>query len=291
MLELRQTKKQKLNLIFAIATTVFTLCACTSMSIEDKQAEDYVKSIRSGESAKQPMDENGLVNLPAMTIPQSSALSPESKAAQRLHRREYWKEWFDILGRDCPTKLADARKEELPGIRACRAEAFKKTRWYRDSMAHYKVEIEEKAIGGIVTDVYTPKAGVATKNHHRVLMHLHGGGHQIGNRWIGYVAASPIAAAGNIKVVSVDYRQWPEAIHPAASEDIEAVYRELLKDYRPENIGIYGCSAGGYWSGQMIPWFEKEGLPRPGAIGIFGSGIGLKGSDSMFPGMIHLGAS
>ena len=270
---------------------LITITACTS--VQDQQSEDYVKSIRGETESKGAtiMDENGMVHLPAITLPQSSALSPESKAAQRLHKEEYWGEWREIQKKDCPIKLHEAKPEELPGIRACRAEAFKKTRWYQDAMARFKVNIEEQTIGGIVTDIYTPQAGIADKNQNRVLIHLHGGGHTGGNRWIGYVAASPIADIGKIKVVSVDYRQWPEAIHPAASDDIVAVYRELLKDYQPENIGLYGCSAGGYWAGQSVPWIERAGLPRPGAVGVFGTGIGIKGSDSMFSGNIHLGAS
>jgi acetyl esterase/lipase len=74
---------------------------------------------------------------------------------------------------------------------------------------------------------------------------------------------------GRIKVVAVDYRLGPENRFPAASEDVTNVYRELLKTYRPENIGIFGCSAGGMLSGQAIPWFLKEHLPLPGAIGVF----------------------
>ena len=82
----------------------------------------------------------------------------------------------------------------------------------------------------------------------------------------------PIAALGRIKVVSLDYRQGPEHRHPAASEDVAAAYRELLKTYRPENIGIYGCSAGGMLAGMSVAWFQRHGLPRPGAVGILCAG-------------------
>src|SRR5262249_4133832 len=44
------------------------------------------------------------------------------------------------------------------------------------------------------------------------------------------------------------------------------------RTYRPENIGIYGCSAGGSLTGQMASWVQSHDLPTPGAIGIFGSG-------------------
>jgi acetyl esterase/lipase len=47
------------------------------------------------------------------------------------------------------------------------------------------------------------------------------------------------------------------------------VYRELLKTYQPGSIGIYGCSAGGLLTAQSVAWLLKEGLPLPGAVGMF----------------------
>ena len=82
----------------------------------------------------------------------------------------------------------------------------------------------------------------------------------------------PVAALGQFKVITVDYRMAPEAVHPAAVEDLEIVYRELLKTYAARNIGIYGCSAGGALTAQAAAWLPAHGLPSPGAIGIFGAG-------------------
>jgi acetyl esterase/lipase len=87
----------------------------------------------------------------------------------------------------------------------------------------------------------------------------------------------PIAALGRIQVVSLDYRQGPEHGHPAASEDVAAAYRELLKTYRPENIGLYGCSAGGMLAGMSVAWFQRQGLPRPGAVGLLCAGAASAG--------------
>jgi epsilon-lactone hydrolase len=95
----------------------------------------------------------------------------------------------------------------------------------------------------------------------------------VGGRWGGQQESIPIAALGKIKVVAVDYRMAPEHRFPAASEDVAAVYAELLKQYRPENIGIYGCSAGAHLSGQAITWFQQHGLPRPGGVGLFGGSL------------------
>src|SRR3546814_12008018 len=75
----------------------------------------------------------------------------------------------------------------------------------------------------------------------------------------------PIAAIGRIKVISVDYRQGPDFTFPAASEDVAAVYRELIMQYDPRNIGIYGCSAGGLLTAQSGAWLIDKKLPLPGA--------------------------
>ena len=136
----------------------------------------------------------------------------------------------------------------------------------------FAVDKDDTSVGGVHAFVYTPKNGIAEPNKSRVLIDLHGGGFR--ECWPGCaeLESIPIAALGRIKVVSVDYRQGPKYHHPAASEDVAAVYRELLKTYRPENVGIYGCSAGGMLTGMSVAWFQRHDLPRPGAIGILCAG-------------------
>jgi hypothetical protein len=77
-------------------------------------------------------------------------------------------------------------------------------------------------------------------------------------------------------------------VFPAASEDVAAVYKDLLKTYRPENIGIYGCSAGGALTAQAEAWFQDKKLPNPGALGIFGSGAVRSGAgESAYVSALH----
>jgi len=85
-------------------------------------------------------------------------------------------------------------------------------------------------------------------------------------------------------VISVDYRMAPEHRFPAASEDVVAVYRELLKVYKPENIGIYGYSAGGVLTSQSVATFLEEGLPLPAAIGMIAGAAGEWEGDLMHIG-------
>jgi epsilon-lactone hydrolase len=150
--------------------------------------------------------------------------------------------------------------------------------------AVFPVEIVSKRIGGVLTDVITPAGGVSQKNRERVLINLHGGGFTVGGGYGGQQESIPIASLGRIAVMSVDYRMAPEYRFPAASEDVAQVYAELLKRYRPQNIGIYGCSAGAYLAGQAVAWFQQHDLPSPGAIGLFGGSliIGQAGDSDVF---------
>ena len=52
-----------------------------------------------------------------------------------------------------------------------------------------------------------------------------------------------------------------------------AVYKELLKTYKPEHIAIYGTSAGAILTGEVAVKIKQLGLPEPAALGIF-SGLG-----------------
>ena len=131
------------------------------------------------------------------------------------------------------------------------------------------LEIEE-----IYTEVFEPEGGVPPENSARVLINLHGGGFSLGARTEGRLESIPVASVARMRVISVDYRQGPEHKFPAASEDVATVYRHLLQQHSPEQIGIFGCSAGGLLTAQSVAWFNAHDLPQPGAIGIFCSGAG-----------------
>lgn len=82
-----------------------------------------------------------------------------------------------------------------------------------------------------------------------------------------------VADLGRIRVISPDYRQAPEYRHPAAIEDVIAVYKHALKTYEPENIGMFGCSAGAMLTAQAITYMLQNNLPTPAAIGLYCAGI------------------
>src|SRR5208282_4623943 len=69
---------------------------------------------------------------------------------------------------------------------------------------------------------------------------------------------------------------------PAAIDDSIAVYKELLKTYKPEHIVIYGTSAGAILTAEVAVKLKQLGLPLPAALGIF-SGMGdfARSGDSM----------
>ena len=147
--------------------------------------------------------------------------------------------------------------------------------------SRFAAEVETREIGGVSTRWLTPAKGVPRKNARRVLMNLHGGAFMWGRRYGSLVESIPIAVTGGFKVVAVHYRLAPEHRFPAASEDAAAVYAELLKDYDADSIGVYGCSAGGVLTAQLIAWLYQSGLPLPGAIGTFcGTGLELGGDSS-----------
>src|SRR3984957_20680131 len=216
---------------------------------------------------------NGSTPLPAMTVPLSGYLTPRAKEV--IITRDAW----GLHGFTSPGVDPNAQLESRDLQASCAAHS----KYIIESRLNqqYPATIEHKTIGGVPTDVVTPKSGIAERNRYRVLINMHGGGF-IGKCPDGLVEAMPIAGTGRIKVITVDYREAPEAKFPAASEDVTAVYRELLKSYAPENIGLYGCSAGGVLTGQATAWIITHGLPRPGAIGVFCAGLADFDGDSLY---------
>lgn len=203
---------------------------------------------------------DGTVRIDGAQLPVSDQLSPEAQAYVRH------------LLVDHPFAGGPTAEQDIAGYRA---QQDKIMRTFLDPIrVRYKVRVEEQTIGGVRTDVVTPVQGVSPQHANRVLINVHGGGFTSGARTAALVESIPIAATMGIKVISVDYRMFPEHKFPAASEDLAAVYAQVLKTHQPNQIGIFGCSAGGVLTAQAIGWFRAHALPLPGAIGVLCAPLG-----------------
>ncbi len=192
-------------------------------------------------------------------VPVPQTISPE--AQKSLSRQE--------PDQGPPQSLEDRRK----GTDAYTARA--RVEWTRICP---NTIVEEK-MAGVPVRIVTPE-GLPAANTDKVLLNLHGGGFNSDSG--SYTESIPIASYTKIKVVAVLYRLSPEVKFPAAVDDSIAVYKELLKTYKPNHIVIYGTSAGAILTAQVAARIKQLGLPMPAALGIF-SGMGdfARAGDSM----------
>ena len=139
--------------------------------------------------------------------------------------------------------------------------------------------IQETTMAGVPVRVVTPE-NLDDANRDKVLLNLHGGGFNSDSG--SYTESIPIAYYTKIKVVAALYRLAPEHPFPAAVDDAIAVYKELLKTYKPDHIVIYGTSAGAILTAEVAAKIKQLALPMPAALGIF-SGFGdfARPGDSM----------
>jgi monoterpene epsilon-lactone hydrolase len=179
-------------------------------------------------------------------VPMPSSISPEAQ------------QWLQslTLKKSGPQTLAERRASTDKWREEDSAEAKKR----------FPVNVEEKIIGGVRTDIITP-ANFPEANRKRVLINLHGGGFNSDSGSL--IEGIPISSLAGIKVVSVYYRLAPENPFPAAVGDVVAVYKELLKEYKPGSIGIFGTSAGAILTGEVAVKLKQLGTPLPGALGMF----------------------
>jgi epsilon-lactone hydrolase len=209
----------------------------------------------------------GTREVPVRSIPVPPTVSPQMQA---------------IIGRApnpnfnlVPETTADWKKR-LGDEAAAAAAALPKL---RETLG---VTIEPATIAGVKAFVVMPKM-VAPANRDRVLLHLHGGTRVSFAGEAGTREATLMAGFAGFKVISVDYRMPPDFPFPAALDDAIAVYREVLKMTKPENIGIFGTSAGGSLTLTTLLRAKMEGLPMPGAIAPGTPTVDLsKSSDSLF---------
>jgi acetyl esterase/lipase len=229
----------------------------------------------SQETAAYDVSADGTITVPSFRLPVSAALSPETAARQVAALTQgagFAMADLDAIDTD------EAYHAAIDAFRAGLDEMF--ARPLSEKLAEaFPVDIAQARIAGVPVEAFTPRQG---RDEGRVLINLHGGAFYSGATYVARIESIPMSHVGGFRVVSVDYRQGYEHKYPAASEDVCAVYRELLKAYPAERIGVYGGSAGGALTLQATAWILSQGLPAPGAIGVFGAGACGAGDGDYF---------
>ena len=188
--------------------------------------------------------------VPAKSLPVPTDVSPE---LQKLIAAPYNPAW-DVLWKtgDEWRAAANAQAAHLLPMLASMRERL-------------GVTIESSTMNGVRVYVLTP-AVIAPEHRDEVLVHVHGGCYELFPGESGTAEAVIMAGLGHYQVISVDYRMPPEGYFPAALDDVETVYRAVLRTNDPKNVGVFGTSAGGALVLELMVRAKLEGLRMPGAI-------------------------
>jgi acetyl esterase/lipase len=194
--------------------------------------------------------DEGVLRVPAKSVPVPTTVSPQLQKIIGMPLRTNWnvlpktgEEWKVVADAG-----AAATIKNLPGM-----------------MERLRVKVEKTTIDGVRAFVVTPEV-IAPENANRVFIHVHGGCYVLNPGEAALPEALFMAGFGHVKVIAVDYRMPPEAYFPAALDDGMTVYKSVIKTTNPKNVAVFGSSAGGALTLEMMLKAKQDGLPMPGAI-------------------------
>jgi len=148
-------------------------------------------------------------------------------------------------------------------------------------LARYGVTMTEGEIAGVPVRVFEADDR-ARRRDGVVLLNLHGGGF---TKDAGSITENAtVAGLANCRVVAVRYRLAPEFRFPAAIDDAQKVYRAVLEEAGPANVGLYGTSSGATLCMQLMARLQERKCALPSALGFFSgtADLGKPGDTELF---------
>jgi epsilon-lactone hydrolase len=133
--------------------------------------------------------------------------------------------------------------------------------------AAYPAKLETMTIAGADHLLITPDT-YDSANDNRLIVYVHGGAHTFYSPETTLISSLPAAHYAKTKLLSIRYPLAWQAPHPAARDLIVEVYEQLLKDYSPRQLAIYGDSAGGNAVMSAVLKIRDDGLPMPAVVGL-----------------------
>ena len=188
--------------------------------------------------------------VPARSLPVPGDVSPEAQALIAMPLRKDWDrppstpEGWKALAQTGAATVA----QNVPGM-----------------LERLHVKMDSTVMDGVKVFVLTPEA-MPPEHLSRLLIHVHGGCYVLNPGEAALPEAVLMAGFGRFKVIAVDYRMPPDAYFPAALDDAMTVWNAALKQEDPKNMAIFGASAGGALTLEMVLRAKHEGLPLPAAI-------------------------
>lgn len=131
----------------------------------------------------------------------------------------------------------------------------------------FTVDVKPEVVAGVKTHLVFPK-NIPDRNRDKIIVYVHGGGYILNGGEGSVPEAMAMAHYGKYNVISIDYRMLPDHPFPAGLDDVIAVYKEVLKRYKPQNIGIFGTSAGSGLTAAAMFKLKELNLPQPAVVGL-----------------------
>jgi acetyl esterase/lipase len=151
------------------------------------------------------------------------------------------------------------------------------------SKENFLESVEETEFVGVPVVIATPK-GYDAQHDDKITLFIHGGGGVLNDHRFYHMISAPVCHQMGVKCCSIGYRLAPQHPFPAGLDDCLAVYEYVINElgYAPQNVTLFGDSAGGGLIESTLQCAKERGLPMPRAIALISPQVDISiTSDSL----------